>query len=88
MILGAGALTLAGCHYYEILDPRTGDAYYSDRWVAADGYRGPLTFQDRSGRTIRLPQTIVTRMSREDFVEATRELANNAPESEPSPEPR
>jgi len=61
-----------GCQrYYRVDDPATGRSYYTDRWVAADGYSGPLTFTDRSGRIVSVRQSRVTRLSADEYHELT-----------------
>ena len=66
-------LLLSGC-YYEIRDVRTGQMYYSPDWVAADGYRGPLTFTDHDGRNRRIEDAHVMRLSKRDYLEVMHEL--------------
>jgi hypothetical protein len=61
---------LCGC-YYEVRDARTGRMYYADRWIAADGYTGPLTFTDHTGRQVTLDRAEVMRLDRRDYVDAT-----------------
>ena len=62
-------LALAACRY-EVRDPQSGTVFYTDRWVAADGYRGPLSFTDHTGRRVELRDAQVNRLSAEDYVEA------------------
>jgi len=72
-LLGSSALfLLGGCHhYYEIQDTRTGHVYYTEGWVAADGYSGPLRFTDSTGRHIDLRDSQVTRMAKDDYLQVT-----------------
>lgn len=60
---------LCGC-YYEVRDGRTGRLYYTDEWVAADGYRGPLTITDETGMKVRIQNAEVVRLNRQDYLDA------------------
>ena len=62
-------LAQAGC-YYRVIDPQTGAVYYTERWVAADGYQGPLEFTDHSGRTVSLRASRVDRIGGDQYREA------------------
>lgn len=63
-------LALGGC-YYEVHDARTDRVFYSPKWVAADGYQGPLTFEDHTGTSRRVEHAIVYRIGKQDYLEAT-----------------
>jgi hypothetical protein len=65
-------LACGGCHYYQVRDARTGDVFYADKWIAADGYRGPLHFTDSTGRSVDLRASEVTRMPKDEWLEAKR----------------
>jgi hypothetical protein len=78
------ALLLGGC-YYEIRDVRNGAMYYSPDWVAADGYRGPLTFTDHQGHKRRVEDSHVVRLSKRDYEEMMRELAAAQAAQQPQP---
>jgi hypothetical protein len=60
----------AGC-YYQVVDPQSGSIYYTQKWVAANGYHGPLTFTDHTGKTVSLRASRVSRIPRNDFLDAT-----------------
>jgi hypothetical protein len=70
LILAAALAVLGGC-YYEVRDAQTGRMFYSDRWIAADGYAGPLEFQDHTGRRVTLTHAEVRRLDRRDYQEIT-----------------
>lgn len=70
VLLIAMCLSSGGC-YYEVRDARTGRMYYADKWIAADGYRGPLTFTDHTGKMVRVDQAEVLRLNWQDYLEAT-----------------
>jgi hypothetical protein len=72
------ATALGGC-YYEIQDVRTGRMYYSRDWVAADGYRGPLTFEDHEGRKRRVDDAYVLRLDKRDYESVMRDLDTAQP---------
>lgn len=69
-LIGVTVILLGGC-YYEVRDGRTGQMYYSDQWVAADGYRGPLTFEDYTGVKRRIEFADVQRIGKRDYLDAT-----------------
>ena len=78
VMLVLALLGLGGCHHYlQVQDPKTGQVYYTDRWVAANGYQGPLRFTDSKGQHVDLRASRVTWISRKDYTEAT------MPEQEP-----
>jgi hypothetical protein len=79
MILAA----LGGC-YYEIHDARSGKAFYTAQWAAADGYQGPLTFEDHTGAKRRIEHAVVYRIGKREFLEATEP---SPPEETQSPAP-
>ena len=80
-------LGLAGCHhYYQVQDPASGQMYFTNKWVAADGYHGPLHFTDSKGQHIQLRMARVNRISPEDYLEAT--AKPNPAKSNPRPRPR
>lgn len=65
-------ILLAGCqHYYQVQDPKSGQIYFTDKWVAADGYRGPLHFTDSKGQHVDLRVAQVNRISHDDYLDAT-----------------
>jgi hypothetical protein len=71
-MLPLAALCAGGCHHYiQVQDPRSGQVYYTDRWVAANGYHGPLRFMDSKGQQVDLRASRVTWISKDDFIEAT-----------------
>ncbi len=63
-------MLLSGC-YYEVRDASTGKMYYTEKWVAADGYRGPLTITNEQGQQIRIQNAEVVRLNQEDYRDAT-----------------
>jgi hypothetical protein len=69
MLLILLSLSCLACHY-EIRDPQSGEVYYTEKWVASDGYRGPLRFTDRTGRQVELREAQVDRLSRDDYLDA------------------
>ena len=79
-------LAQAGC-YYQVVDPKTGAAYYTQKWVAADGYHGPLTFTDHSGRTVSLRASRVNRIPRDDYFDATGIAKDKSRPDEPATQP-
>lgn len=83
LILLCTVMLLGGC-YYEIRDMRSSQMYYSPEWVAADGYRGPLTFTDHEGRQRRVEDAHVMRLSRRDYHEIMRDLELGSASSTPS----
>jgi hypothetical protein len=76
-------LTLTGCHYYQVRDQQTGAVYYTDKWVAADGYSGPLHFTDSKGQRVNLRASQVTRLSKDDYLDATATPAEEAGKGAP-----
>jgi hypothetical protein len=76
-------MTLTGCHYYQVRDPQTGAVYYTDKWVAADGYSGPLHFTDSKGQRVNLRASQVTRLSKDDYLDATGAPAEEAGKAAP-----
>lgn len=70
LLVCISTLMMAGCRY-QVVDTDTGRVYYTDKWVAADGYTGPLSFIDHSGRAVRLSSGHVKRISQRDYDELT-----------------
>jgi hypothetical protein len=72
LMLSVAAIWLGGCHHYlQVQDPKTGQVYYTDRWVAANGYQGPLRFTDSKGQQVNLRASRVTWIAKDDYIEAT-----------------
>ena len=69
-LIVANVLVLSGC-YYEIHDARTGKTFYTQEWAAANGYQGPLTFEDHTGAKRRIEHAVVYRIGKREFLEAT-----------------
>lgn len=79
--IGMIVSALGGC-YYEIHDARSGKAFYTEQWAAADGYQGPLTFEDHTGAKRRIEHAQVFRIGKREFLEAT-----EPPPAEATPSP-
>lgn len=77
LILSGAILLVAGCGRYQILDPNTGETYYSTSVKRLGG--GAVRFRDgHTGSRVTLQTSEVTRISGRDYKDALEALEADA----------